>query len=1065
MNMRSAVSMAILVLGSAVNGSAAICTWTNASGDGDWYNVSNWSGGALPTSGDIANVAVSGETTLTITNDVKVAMFWTSGSGALTIEPGADGAGSISADWGSGAYRQAVLSNAVSTVYNVPVKLRATNYQVYPSFAANAVFNGKVTFTGGAVWIPAIKTSGLVVQFNGEVDAEGQELRMSDTQTMSCTYRFYGKVTAQRLGQDNNSGNTIELYGTGSAIGTLAAERYGKVNLKTANALSALTVLQVGANDKGGIVNVSGAEQVANRLTAVSAYVSAATGENTYCVKATDACTLTLKGSANAVTTTGLTGPLSLVWDPVDDFTQAFTNRTVATSGSITVKRGAVALTGTSSAPSLKRIDVRAGAAFRFQTSVAAPLTSGKCAATVEAGGVIEVAEGVTASFADVMYAGKHQRLGTYAALDAEDVGEGVRKVAWVTGAGRVEIVEGTTFYWTGETGLWSDGASWTSGKAPDATATEIVLDAVSDGDVTLTVDAPVTLSKPMTVRNGGSGRSVLAVASSARVDIATVRSQMMDVGVGGQILVPAGGRLTLDGTGLGINRDYTFCRIDGGELKVTGGTVSFTNCPSFADVCGTSAHTGRVTMTSGDISFRGNHSGQTDELTRIRFLEHSLADFSGGTYRLITETKCQRTLGDGGRIIVTNAVLSTLDSPTSDLKFGSGETTLAGASGVLRVGRSDADMTVAPTDASLPASLTVTDAATVEGAFHSWTIGSAAGRSRFVWATDAALNAGYCLCVGCRAGFGQCDIRSGLVTMSFEGLQIAGTPGKSPYALEGMAEGVLRITGGALNVQGRDSTGYAVHFSGLSVGDGTFTTLTGTDRPLKGTLELSGGVVTNTDSHVMIGGGFAEGAWKQSGGALVDKKDLWIGAAGGRGVYELSGGTASVAGRLYVGGMDTNRSAMVKSMVASGYWPTFRHDAEGTLVVSGGAMTVTGDGYVGYDGSGCIEMDGADGNLTVASLTLANGNASTVKFTAGADGVSPIAVTGKLTVSEGAKLVVDLTAAPESVTKFPLISCKSTEGLFAEGDITLIGKDLKLVQTPTGVSVRRQTGLVLVVY
>ena len=41
MNMRSAVSMAILVLGSAVNGSAAICTWTNASGDGDWYNVSS----------------------------------------------------------------------------------------------------------------------------------------------------------------------------------------------------------------------------------------------------------------------------------------------------------------------------------------------------------------------------------------------------------------------------------------------------------------------------------------------------------------------------------------------------------------------------------------------------------------------------------------------------------------------------------------------------------------------------------------------------------------------------------------------------------------------------------------------------------------------------------------------------------------------------------------------------------------------------------------------------------------------------------------------------------------
>ena len=38
-------------------------------------------------------------------------------------------------------------------------------------------------------------------------------------------------------------------------------------------------------------------------------------------------------------------------------------------------------------------------------------------------------------------------------------------------------------------------------------------------------------------------------------------------------------------------------------------------------------------------------------------------------------------------------------------------------------------------------------------------------------------------------------------------------------------------------------------------------------------------------------------------------------------------------------------------------------------------------------------------------------------------------------------------------------------DGLFAEGDITLIGKDLKLVQTPTGVSVRRQTGLVLVVY
>ena len=127
---------------------------------------------------------------------------------------------------------------------------------------------------------------------------------------------------------------------------------------------------------------------------------------------------------------------------------------------------------------------------------------------------------------------------------------------------------------------------------------------------------------------------------------------------------------------------------------------------------------------------------------------------------------------------------------------------------------------------------------------------------------------------------------------------------------------------------------------------------------------------------------------------------------------------------------------------------PVNRHDAEGTLTVSGGTTTFPGTCYVGADGTGTVEMSGTGGTLSFGGLETSNTVASTwttsstLKFTLGESGVSPITVSGKTVLTDGTRVLVDVSAYTRGRAAHRIIACTGanvTADLDAL-DVTFVG-------------------------
>jgi len=123
---------------------------------------------------------------------------------------------------------------------------------------------------------------------------------------------------------------------------------------------------------------------------------------------------------------------------------------------------------------------------------------------------------------------------------------------------------------------------------------------------------------------------------------------------------------------------------------------------------------------------------------------------------------------------------------------------------------------------------------------------------------------------------------------------------------------------------------------------------------------------------------------------------------------------------------------------------PVDRHDAEGTLVVSGGIMQFGGTCYVGANGAGTVEMSGTGGTLSLGGLVTSNtaaiATSSALKFTLGADGVSPIVVSGGTKLTDGTKIGVDFTNYTNSRSAVKLIGCSGITADLDALDVTFTG-------------------------
>ena len=148
------------------------------------------------------------------------------------------------------------------------------------------------------------------------------------------------------------------------------------------------------------------------------------------------------------------------------------------------------------------------------------------------------------------------------------------------------------------------------------------------------------------------------------------------------------------------------------------------------------------------------------------------------------------------------------------------------------------------------------------------------------------------------------------------------------------------------------------------------------------GTLEVTGGSVTNHTGFLGVNGG-SVGTATVSSGSWANSGDLTVGVAG-NGTLTVSGGTVSnVAGHLGydAGGVGT-------ATVSGGTWANsgllnVGRFGTGSLTVSGGTVT-NGEGFVGRD-------VGGNGSATVSSGTWANSSLLAV----GSAGTGTLDVTG----------------------------------------------------------------------
>jgi hypothetical protein len=308
------------------------------------------------------------------------------------------------------------------------------------------------------------------------------------------------------------------------------------------------------------------------------------------------------------------------------------------------------------------------------------------------------------------------------------------------------------------------------------------------------------------------------------------------------------------------------------------------------------------------------------------------------------------------------------------------------------------------------------------------------------------------------RAAIGSMNISGGLATFATSYNTWIGAAGGA-----GNAQGTLNMSGGTVLISNGANNGSLVYPPGVApsygysvagliigqVGSGTGNTDdTNPSSTAKGTLNLSGGVITN-QYQLVVGCNGATGIVNQTGGTYVhvpiatDTTNMvtLIGYSygtnsnprGGTGTYNLSGGTFTTPRRVFVGGVPTNIQWFA------------RGGAVGLLKVTCGTFTCGNTLFVGENGSGTVTM-GSNGVLSVGNLYATNAT-SKLRFELGSAGIGTFTVTNELRIGSASKLEVDMTGFTQGgLTK--ILDCKSRSGSFDASNITVTGGKCAIVQT-----------------
>jgi len=582
-------------------------------------------------------------------------------------------------------------------------------------------------------------------------------------------------------------------------------------------------------------------------------------------------------------------------------------------------------------------------------------------------------------------------------------------KVGWLASGSAVVTANTVTSWRTAADGDWSEAAKWTGG-VPTTEIDAFVTEPGTDYAVRIAT-GPATI-KTLEVGNR-TGVATLAVSNTLTVG----KDHAMALNAGARLLLGTGGDWQVKGR-VDLN--------EGASFVAEGGTASF-NVKDIAAGASTDAlkQNGGTILATNDaqLTFGGYYSSIfSTGLTRFSGSSVLKADpFGASVVRLFT---------------------TAADSTTGRVEFVEHASVDAGIADQFVIG------------------------------YHE-TSASVDTVSTFKMDTDGTMDFGAWLVVGYAYGRGEFDLLRGTAQTGRSGLTVGGYYMFDRGLKDCDVTGVVRVRDGKLFVDA-DYTVYPDNrVTGLILGAGWFEKKTVDSANVhRGTLELSGGSVTNVSGNVILGAGCAVGRFVQTGGVFdsVGKSytDVILGWLGGDGAYILSNGVVRVARTVYVGGLPMmNTSYRLDADHPDG------HDATGLLDISGGSFTAGAGVTVGADGHGTIAM-GEAGLLDIAGdLILTNGyveaGSSDLVFRPGAATAGTIRVSGRMTVCADATLTVDVRALGDDFRRVSLVTCDGMQGQFAEGNVHLVGDEetvskLRLRQRPTGISLIRPVGMSMIV-
>ena len=540
-------------------------TWTGGGDGSSWGDPANW-GGMLPTATeDVAIATGTGEKTINLGGtDREMGALTVTGAGKLTLS-------------GAGALVAQRISSSVNLDVDAPVTLKTGGNVVHVAAANRTIeFRKPVAALGQKhIQFTSENSNGpMYVNFRDVFTAPQATMLMqfgSTGSTESTSVHFYGKVTLAKLSccSSGYRSGWCYLHASGNEIAATEV-CYGGIVLAAENALPATTPLQWSGYYREGnhphiySYSFAGVDQVAEAIRCAQDYGDAT--DNIRYVRSTGApMTLTLKGASDAVARCFVYPGVSLVWDPLGDFTQEFVDKASTTEGMVTVKHGAVKVSGSATFAKLTRLTVEDGAAFdlastesgaladlialnlgadatmRIAAESVNPFANQTATARIAKGG--RIATEAAATLLQVIYDGQKVPGGTY--------GAGATPAEWVSGSGTVTVIAGSevsqevrTWTGAGDGTTWSDDANWDT-RAPYSKDT-----ARFNGSATVTSD-------------------ILLDAGPRTIEVASGATVVLSGSIGGtaDIVKTGAGFLTLSGS----NTFTGSLSIDAGRLTAVG--------------------------------------------------------------------------------------------------------------------------------------------------------------------------------------------------------------------------------------------------------------------------------------------------------------------------------------------------------------------------------------------------------------------------------------------------------------------------------------------------------------